>query len=113
MGKINIGRVIIAGLVAGIVADILSFLVDGMFWRRVGGRDDAAWTWRFLAKRVDLVQRNRTCRRDRADLDLCGIRPRFGAGVQTAIYAGIVYWFVASLLPNLTFMWVGGLFSRH
>ena len=30
MGKINIGRVIIAGLVAGIVADLLGFLVDGI-----------------------------------------------------------------------------------
>lgn len=30
MGKINMGRVIIAGLVAGLVADLLGYLVDGM-----------------------------------------------------------------------------------
>jgi hypothetical protein len=30
MGKINMGRVIIAGIVAGLVADVLGYLVDGM-----------------------------------------------------------------------------------
>ena len=30
MGKINLGRVIIAGLVAGLVADALGYLVDGV-----------------------------------------------------------------------------------
>jgi hypothetical protein len=41
------------------------------------------------------------------------IRPRFGAGVLTAIYAGVAVWFIGTLLPNLTFMWVAGLFSKH
>ena len=30
MGKINIGRVILGGLVAGIVSDLLGYLVDGV-----------------------------------------------------------------------------------
>jgi len=30
MGKINIGRVILGGLIAGIVSDFLGFLVDGV-----------------------------------------------------------------------------------
>jgi uncharacterized membrane protein len=41
------------------------------------------------------------------------IRPRFGAGVQTAIYAGLVVWFLGVLIPNVSFMWISGLFSRH
>ena len=41
------------------------------------------------------------------------IRPRFGAGVKTAICAGVAVWFVGTLLPNLGFMWVTGLFSRQ
>ena len=41
------------------------------------------------------------------------IRPRFGAGVKTAVYAGIVYWFIGLLLPNVSFMCVAGLFSKH
>jgi hypothetical protein len=31
MGKINLGRVILCGIVAGIVADILGYLVDGVW----------------------------------------------------------------------------------
>jgi hypothetical protein len=41
------------------------------------------------------------------------IRPRFGAGVKTAVCAGVAYWVVGVLLPNLSFMWVTHLFSRH
>ncbi|MGB9406102.1 MAG: hypothetical protein WCA89_01130, partial [Terracidiphilus sp.] len=41
------------------------------------------------------------------------IRPRFGAGVKTSVLAGLAVWVVGSLLPNLSFMWVGGLYSHH
>jgi len=61
------------GLVAGIVADILSFLVDGMLlaprWAdgmtRLGhgAFSPNEWIW------FNVIG---TCRRDRADLDLCG-----------------------------------------
>jgi len=42
-----------------------------------------------------------------------GIRPRFGAGVKTAIYAGIAVWILGVLVPNASFMYVAGLFSKH
>jgi hypothetical protein len=41
-----------------------------------------------------------------------GIRPRFGAGVMTATYAGIAVWVVGVLLPNASFMYVTHLFSK-
>ncbi len=41
------------------------------------------------------------------------IRPRFGAGMRTAICAGIVTWVATSLLPNASLMWVTGLFNNH
>ena len=41
------------------------------------------------------------------------IRPRFGAGAKTAVLAGLAVWVVGGLVPNLSFMWFGGLFSRH
>jgi hypothetical protein len=41
------------------------------------------------------------------------IRPRFGAGALTAIYAGFAVWFIGTLLPNVSFMWIAGLFSKH
>ena len=38
------------------------------------------------------------------------IRPRFGAGVRTAVYAGLIAWAFSSLLPN-TSWYVTGVFS--
>jgi hypothetical protein len=114
MGKINIGRVIIAGLVAGIVADILGYLVDGVLlaprWadgmKALGHGDFSSneWIWfnlLGLAGGIAVIW------------IYAAIRPRFGAGVKTAIYAGIAVWVVGTLLPNVSFMWVAGLFSKH
>jgi hypothetical protein len=114
MGKINIGRVIIAGLVAGIVADLLGFLVDGILlaprWadgmKALGHGDFSSneWIWfnvLGLAGGIALIW------------IYAAIRPRFGAGMGTAVRAGLAYWFIGWLLPNFSFMWVAGLFSHH
>ena len=42
-----------------------------------------------------------------------GIRPRFGAGLKTAIYAGLAVWVVGILLPNIIFMRIFGLFPSR
>jgi hypothetical protein len=114
MGKINIGRVILAGIVAGIVADILGFFVDGVLlapqWadgmQRLGhaafSSSQVIWFNLIgLVLGIALIW------------VYAAIRPRFGAGVKTAICAGLAVWVIGSLLPNLGLMWVPGLFSRH
>jgi hypothetical protein len=114
MGKINMGRVILGGIVAGIVADVLGYLVDGVWlmplWAaqmKQLGRPDYSSTQLIEYNVLGLV---------------CGIvliwiyaaiRPRFGAGVKTAICAGLAVWVVGTLLPNLGFMWISGLFGRR
>jgi len=114
MGKINLGRVILGGIVAGIVFDILGYLVDGvllaprwadamkalghpaitssaiMWFNVLGIVSGIALIWFYAA-----------------------IRPRFGAGMQTAVCAGLAFWVVDALLPNLSLMWVTGLFSHR
>ena len=114
MGKINIGRVILGVLVAGIVSDILGYLVDGIW---------LAPRWDEGNKALGLANISSNQVIWYNVLGLAGglaliwlyaaIRPRFGAGVNTAICAGLVYWFVGVLLPNLSFMWVGHLYSHH
>lgn len=42
-----------------------------------------------------------------------GIRPRFGAGPKTAIYAGIAAWVLASLVPNTFFMVIPYMYPHH
>jgi hypothetical protein len=114
MGKINLGRVILGGIVAGIVVDLLDFVVDGWL---------LAPTW------TDQMQKLVHCNLSSTQIlwfNLLGlvtgialiwiyaaIRPRFGAGPKTAICAGLAVWVVGVVLPNLSFMWVLGLFGRR
>ena len=114
MGKINMGRVIIAGIVAGLVADALGYLVDGILlapqWadgmKALGhaGFSSNQWIWFNLLGLVSGIA---------LIWVYAGIRPRFGAGVKTAVFAGLAVWVVGTLLPNLSFMWVGGLYSHQ
>ena len=114
MGKINIGRLFLGGLVAGIVADALGYVVDGVLlaprWAdgmlALGHSDfsPTQWIWfNLLGLAAGIV----------TVWVYAAIRPRFGAGVTTAVYAGVAAWLLGSLIPNLTFMWFGGLFPRR
>ena len=95
MGKINMGRVLIGGLAAGLVMNISEFLLNAVV----------------LAKDLEAAMR-------RINLPPAGgaaiiimivltfitgivtvwlyaaIRPRFGAGPKTAIIAGLIVWFL-------------------
>ena len=114
MGKINMVRVIIAGIVAGLVADVLGYLVDGILlapqWadgmKALGLANFSSnqWIWFNLLGFVGGVV---------LIWIYAAIRPRFGAGAKTAIYAGLAVWVVGVLLPNLSFMWFAGLFSHQ
>jgi hypothetical protein len=114
MGKINVGRIILGGLVAGIVANILGYLVDGLLLGSIWntqmnalGRPDLSSTQLIEFNLIGLV----------TGIVLiwiyAAIRPRFGAGVMTAVYAGVAVWVVGVLIPNLSFMWVMGFFGRR
>jgi hypothetical protein len=114
MAKINLGRVIIGGIVAGLVADILGYLVDGILlapqWadgmKALGHANFSPnqWIWFNLLGLVSGIA---------LIWVYAAIRPRFGAGVKTAVIAGLAVWVVGSLLPNLSFMCAAGLFSHH
>lgn len=114
MGKINMGRVVIAGLVAGIVADVLGYLVDGVLlapqWA-VGMQNlghgafppSAIIAFNMLGLIGGIV----------TIWIYAAIRPRFGAGVGTAVRAGIAAWLLSAMIPNLSLMWAAQLFGRH
>ncbi len=114
MGKINIGRLILGGIVAGVVADLLDYLVDNL------------WLGQKWAVEMSLLGRDTFSTSSWIGFDLLGIagglvaiwiyaaiRPRFGPGLKTAIYAGVAAWILGTLLPNTSFMYVAHLFTRH
>jgi hypothetical protein len=100
MGRINWGRVVLGGLLAGVVLNVFDWLVYGVWLR-----PDFAATMQALGKSpsamdslvplfvlVDFVY----------GIGLvwlyAAIRPRFGAGLKTAVIAGVAVWFFISLL---------------
>jgi hypothetical protein len=104
VGKINYGRVILGGIVGGIIAGFFDWFLNGVLMGQL---------WEDAMKSL-----NRTNAFSGAAFLFClflvfsiagillvwvyaAIRPRFGAGVRTAVYAGLVLWAVAVLLPNV------------
>ncbi len=114
MGKINVGRLILGGIVAGIAIDLLDYFVDGV------------WLAPRWASGMASLGRNAFSPAEIIWFNLIGfatglvaiwiyvaIRPRFGAGIKTAICAGLAVWLLTVLFPNAALMYVMKLFSNH
>src|SRR5256884_6432276 len=100
MGKINWGRVVLGGLLAGLVLNIVDFLTYGVWLKpdmaaamTTLGKSPAAmdsaiplWVALDFVSGIGLVW------------VYAAIRPRFGAGVKTAVIAGLPGWFFVGLL---------------
>src|SRR6267143_2476473 len=103
MGKINWGRVVLGGLLAGVVLNIVDFLTYGV-WLKADmaaamtalGKSPAAmdsaiplWVALDFVSGIGLVWL------------YAAIRPRFGAGVKTAVIAGLALWFFIGLMSAI------------
>ena len=100
MGKINWGRVILGGLLAGVVLNAVDYVFFGVMMKQ-----DLAAAMQALGKQPtamdSLVPLFVT-------LDFvygigllwvyAAIRPRFGPGARTAVIAGVAVWFFIGLL---------------
>ena len=100
MGKINWGRVVLGGLLAGVVLNIVDWLFYGVMMKQelaaamqaLGKQPGAMDSLVPLFVTLDFV----------TGIALlwvyAAIRPRFGAGVKTAVIAGLAVWFFVGLL---------------
>src|SRR5580704_5472242 len=100
MGKINVGRLILGGIVAGIAIDLLDYLVDGI-WLAPRWANDMALLGKTEFSQVQLIWFNviGLLTGIAAIWIYAAIRPRFGAGIKTAIIAGVAVWIIGILLP--------------
>ena len=112
MGKINWTRVILGGLVAGVIINIFEYVLNGVvlakdmeaaisaLGRHMGGGALAMFiAWGFL---VGIF----------AVWLYAAIRPRYGAGPKTAACAGAAVWGLGYLLASVTPVALH-LFPRH
>ncbi len=109
MTQINWIRVLIGGIVAGVIIDVVQWLLNGVLlgsdWRAVMqalGRpvQETAGSIVFyivLGFAYGIM----------AIGSYAAIRPRFGAGPRTALYAGIGVWLLGYFLPLATWMPMG------
>ena len=99
MGKINVQRVVVGGLLVGLVLNVVDYLVYGVMLAddlnaamqalgkgSIGG---SAVMWFVL---LDFVYGIALI------WSYAAIRPRFGAGPRTAVYAGLYMWVLIALL---------------
>jgi hypothetical protein len=114
MGKINMGRLILGGIVAGIAIDLLDYLVDGK-WLAQRWADGMASLGKPGFSPVQIIWFNvlGLLTGIAAIWLYTAIRPRFGAGAKTAIIAGLAVWFIGVFLPNVGLMYISQLFSKH
>jgi hypothetical protein len=108
MSSINMGRVVVGGLVAGLLINVSEFvlnavvLADDMNAAMAALNrppiDNGMIVWFvLLAFGIGIM----------AVWVYAAVRPRFGPGVQTAICASLVVWGLAYLYPNVTTIVLG------
>ena len=110
MGGINLGRVVLGGLLAGLLIDVSEYLLNEVV---LGQQMEAAM------QRLNLPPVRGSAIGVFVVLGFAlgiasvwfyaAIRPRFGAGVRTALCAGSAVWFFAYLYPSVG-LWVLGFF---
>jgi len=105
VAKINMGRVILGGLVAGLVLNIGEFILNepilGERWtaamttlnrEAIGGSAIAIFVVGAFLLGIAMIW------------TYAAIRPRLGAGPRTAICAGLLVWFFSYLYPSAGFI---------
>ncbi len=114
MGRINGSRVVLGGLVAGVVINIGEFIYNGLLTADAmaeamarfdlpGYAPSAMVLYVLMAFAMGIF----------AVWLYAALRPRFGPGPRTAVYAGLTFWVPASLFQTLMQMgmalWPAGL----
>src|SRR5712692_4536161 len=108
MGKINFGRVLLGGLVAGAILNIGEFVLNTIvlqqqhqeFLKRCGFPEPGT---KFLVIVVTITFVLGIV----IVLGYAAIRPRFGAGPKTAIIAGLFAWFGVVVFGNIMAVGLG------
>ena len=108
MGGINLGRVVAGGIVAGIVYNVGEVILNMV----VLAADMEAFQKRFSLPPVggDFILKATLFMLFVGILNVflyAAIRPRFGAGVKTAVIAGLIVWALSFLYVSLFNMWLG------
>ena len=108
MGKINWGRVLLGGLVAGVLLDVADYVLNTYVW----AQQNAA-----MMKALGVSLRPNAIPIFLIEGLVLGIaivwayavaRPRYGAGAKTAVITGLGVWVIGEVLPDAD-LWASGI----
>lgn len=112
MGKINWNRVLLSGLLAGLIINVSEFITNGIV---------LAGQWDVAMKALGRSMSSRALTSFAILGFVSGItlvlfyataRPRFGPGAKTAVLTGFVFWVIGYGLPSFGFNTAGLLPTR-
>ncbi|HEY1961023.1 MAG TPA: hypothetical protein VGG69_01290 [Rhizomicrobium sp.] len=103
MSKIDTGRMLVGGIVAGIIIDAFEFVLNGIVlnsqWNSIAASHNLTMvgineivTFNILGLIVGIA----------AVWAYAAMRPRFGAGPMTAVWAALLVWAVGYLVPDVS-----------
>ena len=102
MSKIDTGRVLVGGIVAGIIIDVFESVLNGVVlssqWNSVTAAHNLA---AIGTNQIVLFNILGLVAGIAAVWAYAAMRPRFGAGPTTATYAALLVWVVGDVLPDV------------
>lgn len=102
MGRINLGRVILGGIVAGIIIDVIEYVLNAIVladrWNAIIAAHNLA---QFTTSAIIVFNIIGLVTGIAAVWTYAAIRPRFGEGPATAVIAALLIWVVSYLLPDV------------
>lgn len=103
MAHTNRGRLIIGGLLAGVVVNVVAFVTNGVVLKDAWGESMHALgrSATLSPNTIVLFNIGGFLAGIAAVWLYAAIRTRYGAGASTAIRAGVAAWFLAVCIPNL------------
>ena len=108
MGKINWGRVLLGGLVAGVVIDLVSYVTNTYVWADQNAEMMKALNVQLGANAIPIFMVSGLVLGIAAVWAYAMARPRCGAGAKTAVITGVGVWLIGGLLPDLGY-WAAGI----
>jgi hypothetical protein len=106
MGRMNTGRILLGGLLAGVIINVSEFLLWGLVMAdemaanmEMYGLTEAGWAmWGYILAAFVLGIM--------IIWFYAAMRPRFGPGPRTAVIAGAAVWVVSGLIP---YVWMAAM----
>lgn len=108
MGKINWGRVLLGGLVAGVVIDLVDYVLNTYVWAEQNAELMKALGVQLRPNAISIFLLEGLVLGIAMTWAYAVARPRYGAGPKTAVITGLGIWVIGEILPDVD-LWASGI----